>query len=63
MKPKHLISIAGNLFFIALLSGCGAAASNIETASAAIPQPPAIQWPAPVENEKGDSSFKAYEYY
>ena len=64
MKPKHLISIAGYLSFIALLSGCGAAASSIETASASIQQPPAIQrWPSPVENEKGDGSFKAYEYH
>ena len=63
MRPKHLVSNACNLFFIALLSGCGAAASDIETASVSIQQPPAIQWPAPIENGKGDSSFKAYEYY
>ena len=63
MRPNHLINNACNAFFIALLSGCGAAASGIEMASVSIQQPPAIQWPAPIENGKGDSSFKSNEYY
>ena len=66
MKPKNVISIVANLLLIATLSGCGVEVSSVATASAATQQPPAVKWPAPTIDEKGDAgdgSFKVYDYY
>ena len=64
MKPKHVISIVANLLLIAALSGCGADASTVATATSSTePTPVTRPLALSVDDSKGDGSFKVYEYY